>query len=94
MGVDWPEPDTTLIAAGTSVLVKLNWPAVAPVTIALTLKLPFTWLAVKAGAVAMPRAFVGTVARALNVPLGPAPGAVKVTATFGTGLPMLSITSA
>ena len=56
-------------------------------------------LAVNAGAVAYPWAFVSTVQVALpkhpsgnerNVPEAPLPGAVKVTARFGTGFAPLS----
>ena len=58
-----------------------------PGVVAVTTKVPGSSLAVNAGVVAMPRAFVGTVARALNVPDGPDGGAVKVTDNPATGLP-------
>ena len=51
-------------------------------------------MAVNAGAVAMPLAFVRTVADPLNVPLAPLPGAVKVTEAPETGLPLASFTVA
>jgi hypothetical protein len=53
-----------------------------------------TLLAVKAGATATPEAFVTTVAFPPNVPLAPDPGALNVTLTPETALPLASRTVA
>ena len=67
-------------------------------TLAVTLKEPPVVLAVKAGAVAIPTAFVKTGIGGLdpNVPLAPeAPGVtVNVTAIPASGMPLLSVTLA
>lgn len=56
--------------------------SVIPVAVATTVKLPMSWLAVSIGAVAIPKAFVSTVARALNDPVAPKVGTANVTGTF------------
>ena len=66
----------------------------APVTDAVTAKLPAVPFAVSRGAVAIPLLSVATVAALLNVPLGPEGGAVKDTAAPPTGLPARSRTCA
>jgi hypothetical protein len=74
--------------------------AETPVTEALTVYAPAVVFAVKAGALAMPLAFVFTTivvppfVPSRNVPLAPLEGAVNVTVALFTGLPPLSFTVA
>src|SRR5260370_14674245 len=51
-------------------------------------------LAVKAGGVATPLAFVFTIGEPPNVPLAPEPGAAKVTGVLATRFPLASFTVA
>src|SRR5207244_4141501 len=89
----WPVPATALMVAGTAVLVKVNVAGLmTPPTTAVTLKLPLIWLAVKAGAVAIPSALVGTIGRALKLPAAPLGSAVKLIDEPLTGFPNASRT--
>jgi hypothetical protein len=88
-----------MAAAGPARFVRLKVAGiVTPAAVALTEYGPPTvLLAVKVGAVAMPDALVETVAvfnPPVKVPLAPEEGAVNVTLTFGTGLPLESLTVA
>jgi hypothetical protein len=77
-------------------LVRMKVAGVAEPLVACTLSAPATVLAVKV-AVAMPEGLVLTVtvvALLANVPDGPVPGAVKVTATPATGLLSTFVTNA
>ena len=71
---------------------KLAKGLVPPVAVAVTVKLPVVPLAVNVGAVAIPLAFVSTVALAPKAPLAPLPGAANVTLTFDTGWPAAFLT--
>ena len=65
-----------------------------PVAVAVTVYMPGVALAVNVGAVARPLASVVTMTGVRltgNVPLGPLPGALKVTETPGTVLPYWSL---
>ena len=79
-------------------LVKLKLAGLAtPFTVAVTVKVPVIAFAVKVGAVATPLALVTAIAVVeppANVPLAPAPGAVKITFTPGNRLLFASRTVA
>ena len=85
--------DADRVDAGPAVFVSAKTAGVIPGFAAVTLKLPAVVLAVNAGAVAIPDAFVVIVADPLNVPLAPVTGAVNVTITPLTGLPKESVTT-
>ena len=88
-------PSNEVIAAGTGgVFVRLNDAVRAFVVEAMTLYVPVAAFAVKTGAVAMPLAFVATVADDAKVPEAPEAGAVNVTAAPTTGALPASRTSA
>lgn len=85
-----------VIVAGTlGLFVRLKLAAVAtPVTDAVAVKAPPVELAVNAGAVATPLAFVVTTTEPPKVPLAPLPGTANVTCALGTRLLFASFTVA
>ena len=90
--------EVMMVAGGALKLVNSNAAAVAtPLTVALTLYVPEVAFAANAGAVATPFAVVLMLTVApppAKVPLGPEPGAVKVTVAPGTAFPPASFTMA
>jgi hypothetical protein len=90
-------PVAAMLAGGPGLLVKLKLAGAAtPVTLAATVYPPAMALAVNAGAVATPLLLVGAVAvsEVPNLPLAPLLGAVKITFTAFSGLPLASVTVA
>jgi hypothetical protein len=95
----WPPPDVAVILPGApAVLVKAKeTKAVRPLAEAVTEYAPAVALAVKMGEVATPEVLVSRVAAVplpANIPLAPEAGALKVTLTPETGLPLVSLTVA
>jgi hypothetical protein len=85
-------PTTVTEAAGPAVFVSVNVAEVAPLADALTGYVPAT---VSAVAVTEARPVASVVAGEPRITAdAPPPGAVNVTATFGTGLPSESVTRA
>ena len=83
-----------IVKAGRLVNENAAWP-VAPGAVAVTEYVPAIAFAVNASAVATPEALDCTVAvmpPPANVPPAPVSGAVNVTLTFDTGLPLASLT--
>src|SRR5262245_10127130 len=94
-----PPPGAVMETVGRgTVFVRLKLAGVDdPDTVAVTVYVPPVPFALKAGAVATPLAFVGTLAvfkPPVNVPLGPLAGAVNVTVTPLSGLLLASFTVA
>jgi hypothetical protein len=84
-----------ILAGGAVVFVRLKFAEVlTPLAVAVTVYPPVVLFAVNDGAVAMPLPFVVTVAEPPKVPLGPEPGAAKVTLAPLTGLLPASFTVA